>query len=68
MDLALEEDETASAGVLPEVFGDGELAGSTAKGQRRLLAHTAAGTKPGKGQACFCSSGQPAHRANRYGR
>lgn len=68
VDQALEEDETASAGVFPEVFGDGKLAGSTAKGQCRLLAGTAAGTKPGKGQARFRSSGQCVHRAHGYGR
>ena len=53
VDPALEKDETASAGVFPEVFYDGKVAGSTAEGQRRLLACTAAGTTPGKVQACF---------------
>lgn len=68
VDPALEKDEAASVGVFPEVFGDGKLAGSTAKGQHRLLAHTAGGTKPSKGQTCFCSSGQDVHHTNGYGR
>lgn len=42
VDPALEKDETASLGVFPEVFGGGKMAGSIAKGQCRLLAHTAA--------------------------
>lgn len=57
LDLVLKKDEAVSDGVFPGMFGDGKLAGSTAKGQCVLLAYTAAGTKPENGQACSCSSG-----------